>query len=103
MDVTDGNRIPMGYQKISAATLVAATALTVPSASVQGRVQSARLALIRAESDPVSYRDDGVDPTASDGMPLEATDGPFPYTGNLAAIKFILKSGSPTLHVAYYY
>ena len=36
-------------------------------------------------------------------MPLEATDGPFPYTGNLTAIKFILKSGSPTLHVAYYY
>lgn len=103
MDVTDGNRIPLGYQKISAATLASATALTVPSAEIGGRTQSARLALVRCEADSVSWRDDGVDPTADDGMPLESTDGPFPYTGSLSAVKFIVKSGSPVLHVAYYF
>jgi len=84
---------PRGYQKISAATLAAATALTVPTA--------ANRALIVAAAAGVAWRDDGTDPTATDGVPI-SSGGSMLYDGDLSAIKFILISGSPILHVAYY-
>lgn len=105
MDVTDGNRVPMGYQQIDAATLAASTALTVPSSTtiVTGKTVTARLAVLRAEAAPVRWRDDGQAPTASIGMHLEAADGFFAYTGDLSVFRVILESGTPKLNVSYYY
>ena len=50
----------LGYQQIT--SLTASTALTVPA--------GATLAVIVPESQSVRWRDDGVAPTASVGMPL---------------------------------
>ncbi|MCC6530931.1 MAG: hypothetical protein IT531_00140 [Burkholderiales bacterium] len=103
MDVTDGNRIPMGYEQIT--DLSSAVGLTVPSSAsiIAGRMVTARLALMRAEGAPIRWRGDGVAPTASVGMHLEAADGFFPYTGDLGAFLAILESGSPKLNIEYYY
>lgn len=84
---------PCGYQQIAAATLAAATALTVPA--------GADYAVIVSATSTVSWRDDGVEPTAAIGMPV-AAGVPFAYEGDLSAIKFILITGSPVLHVSYY-
>jgi hypothetical protein len=87
---------PVGFQQISAATLAAATALTVPA--------GANVAIIRVgvASTAVSWRDDGTAPTAAIGMQMLPTDDPFEYSANLAAIQFILSVGLPTLGISYY-
>lgn len=85
---------PCGYQQISAVTLAAATGLTVPA--------NAKYAFIQVDTAPVRWRDDATNPTASVGIQLAAA-GSFWYYGNLAAIKFILASGSPVLNVSYYF
>lgn len=85
---------PLGYQQISATTLAAATALTVPA--------GANFALIRVEAANVRWRDDGTAPTATVGMLLLDTDAPLEYSGELSAITFILAASSPILNVAYY-
>lgn len=81
----------LGYQQIT--SLSAATALTVPS--------GATLALIVAETQAVRWRDDGVNPTASVGMPM-ATGVSLSYDGDLKAIRFIQQTASATLNVSYY-
>lgn len=85
-------------QFISAGTLASATGLTVPT--------GATIAQICVETAGVRYRDDGVAPTSSVGMPLVATStvpACFQYAGPLGAIQFIAISGSPTMDVSYYY
>jgi hypothetical protein len=86
--------LPKGYQKIAAATLATATALTPPA--------GANFAFISVTDANVRYRDDGVDPTATDGFPLTPGDV-LEYDAALASPKFILESGSPILHVQYYF
>ena len=81
----------LGYQQIT--SLSASTALTVPT--------GATMALITAETQAVRWRDDGVAPTASVGMPL-ATGVSLSYDGDLKAIRFIQQTASATLNVAYY-
>jgi hypothetical protein len=83
----------LGYQQITAGTLASATALTVPT--------GATIAEVCVDTAPVRYRDDGTAPTASVGMPAAAGTC-FAYSGALAAIQFILASGSPVLNVSYY-
>jgi hypothetical protein len=85
-------------QFISAATLTSTTSLTVPSGTT--------IAQICVETAGVRYRDDGVAPTASVGIPVVATSSTpacFQYAGPLSAIQFIALSGSPTMNVSYYY
>ena len=81
----------LGYQQIT--SLSDSTALTVPV--------GATLALIVAETQAVRWRDDGVAPTASIGMPL-ATGVSLSYDGDLRAIRFIQQLASATLNVSYY-
>lgn len=89
--VSDANIDPLGYEQITSLSTV--RQLTPPN--------GARVALIIAEGAPVEWRDDGQNPTASVGMPLLANT-PFPYNGDLSAIRFIAQSGSPILNVSYY-
>lgn len=82
----------LGYQQIT--SLSAAVGLTVPA--------GAKIALIRCQTQNVRWRDDGSNPTASVGMQMLPTDAPFPYDGELSAIKFIEETGSAKLNVCYY-
>jgi hypothetical protein len=88
--VKDASLKPLGYQKINP---TAATGLTPPT--------GARYALIKCEAFPVMWRDDGTNPTTTDGMPLEIGDE-FWYAGNLNTIKLIDDGGASTVHVSYY-
>jgi hypothetical protein len=81
----------LGYQQIT--SLSASTALTVPA--------GATMALIVPQTQGVRWRDDGVAPTASVGMPVAA--GSFlNYDGDLARIRFIQQTASAALNVSYY-
>jgi hypothetical protein len=83
--------LSLGYQQFTVAT---STALpSVPA--------SAREAFVVCTGQQVNWRDDGVAPTASVGMPLAVSQA-FPYTGNLAAIRFIQVTATATCNVTYY-
>ena len=82
-----------GHQAI---TPTVATALTVPS--------TALMAVVTCETQPVRWRDDGTDVTASTGH-LLAVGGVLVIVGTvqLQAIKFIDTAvGASTLRVSYY-
>ncbi len=84
-----------GYQQIT--NLSSAVGLTVPGAgSLRGR-----LVLLIAEGQTVRWRDDGTNPTATVGMPLEVGQ-PFFYSGDPGAIKFIEAAAGAKLNVSYY-
>lgn len=83
---------PVGFQQIT--NLTAATKLTVPTGG-------ADFAVIRATTANVFWRDDGIAPTSTVGMPiLYASDPPFEYFGNVAGIQFISATGA--INVSYY-
>jgi hypothetical protein len=87
--VVEGNVNPLGYQRIVLGA--GSTALTVPA--------GARLALFIARTAEAFMRDDGVNPTATDGFPLPV-DYPMFYSGDLAAVRFT--GAGSTLHILYY-
>lgn len=89
----------MGYQQIT--SLSSATALTVPQRDLTGLVGTPRIAIITPESQAVRWRDDGVAPTASVGMPL-AAGVTLQYDGDLSQIKFIEQVGGAKLNISYY-
>lgn len=60
-------------------------------------------ALFRVATANANWRDDGVAPTATIGMPILSTDiAPFEYAGSLLNIQFIAQSAAPVLNVSYY-
>jgi hypothetical protein len=77
-------------------------ALSVATATNLMPPTGATIAQICVETAPVRYRDDGIAPTASVGIPL-AAGWCGPYAGPLSAIQFIAQSGSPTIDVSFYY
>jgi hypothetical protein len=89
----------LGYQQIT--SLSSSTGLTVPKVNAEGLQQQPRMAIIIAEGANVRYRDDGVAPTASVGMPLAAGVA-FTFDGDLAKIRFIEQTASAKLNVLYY-
>lgn len=78
---------PLGYQQLAVTT---AQHLTVPTGAVTCFI---------IPSAPVRWRDDGVAPTASIGMPV-AANVQFTYSGNLSAIQFI--GAAAVLDISYY-
>jgi hypothetical protein len=89
----------LGYQQIT--TLSSATNLTVPTTDLNGLSAKPTLALIVAETQAVRWRDDGVAPTASIGMPL-AAGVTLQYDGDLSRIQFIEQTGGAKLNISYY-
>lgn len=89
----------LGYQQIT--SLSAATALTVPVRDVNGLSCKPSLAMITPETQAVRWRDDGVDPTASVGMPL-AAGVTLQYDGDISNIKFIEQTAGAKLNITYY-
>lgn len=89
----------LGYQQIT--SLSSATALTVPQKDIAGLAGSPRIAIITPETQGVRWRDDGVAPTASVGMPL-AAGVTLQYDGDLTKIQFIEQTGGAKLNITYY-
>lgn len=89
----------LGYEQITG--LSTAKSLTVPTTDLNGLACKPSIALIVAESTAVRWRDDGVAPTATIGMPL-ATGVTLQYDGDLGSIRFIEQSASSKLNVTYY-
>ena len=89
----------MGYQQIT--SLSSATGLTVPQKDLQGLAGTPRIAIITPEAQAVRWRDDGVAPTATVGMPL-AAGVTLQYDGDLSQIKFIEQTGGAKLNITYY-
>ena len=89
----------LGYQQIT--SLSSATKLTLPTTDPTGLSCTPAFALIVAETQGVRWRDDGVAPTASVGMPL-AAGIPLQYDGDLSKIQFIQQSASAKLNISYY-
>lgn len=89
-----------GYQQIVAPTV--STALTIPTRSSQtGIAGTPTVAIIAVESQGIRWRDDGVAPTASVGMPV-APGAVLIYDGDLTRFRFIQTAGSATVNVSYY-
>lgn len=68
---------------------------------------AANSALLEADTANIRFRDDGGAPTSSNGIFLVGTaSNNVPnqvfYTGALSQLQFILATGSPILHVAFY-
>lgn len=89
----------LGYQQIT--TLSSASALTVPDKDVQGLSCKPSIALITPEAQAVRWRDDGVAPSATVGMPL-AAGVTLQYDGDLTKIQFIEQVSGAKLNVTYY-
>ena len=89
----------LGYQQIT--SLSAATGLTVPIIDVQGLSCKPVIAIITPETQTVRWRDDGVAPTASVGMPL-AAGVTLQYDGDLTKIQFIEQTASAKINISYY-
>lgn len=63
----------------------------------------AKMALIQAVDENVTWWDDGSAPTSSEGMVLVAGAAPEPFIGNLFTVQFIGASDTnSTLNVTYY-
>lgn len=88
-----------GYQQIT--NLSSSVGLTVPELTPNGLNAKPVFALIVAEGAPVRWRDDGVAPSTSVGMPI-AVGVPFQYDGDLTKIRFIQQSASGILNISYY-
>lgn len=89
----------LGYQQIT--SLSASTALTVPIRDVNGLSCRPAIAIITPETQAVRWRDDGVAPTASVGMPL-AAGVTLQYDGDITKIRFIEQTASAKLNITYY-
>lgn len=89
----------LGYQQIT--DLSSAVGLTVPTRDANGLSVKANFALITPLTQGVRWRDDGVNPTASIGMPL-AAGVTIQYDGDLSRILFIQTTASAELNVSYY-
>jgi len=82
----------LGYKQITSLS-AAANLPDIP--------KGATLALIVPETQGIRWRDDGVDPTASVGMPV-AAGSYLSYDGDLTRIKFIQQTASAKINVSYY-
>jgi hypothetical protein len=89
-----------GYQQIT--NLSASVGLTIPTTTPEGLNGKPVFALIIAEGAPVRWRDDGIAPSTTVGMPI-AVGVPLQYDGDLTKIRFIQQSASGILNISYYY
>jgi len=91
---TAGADVPLGYNRITNLPLL-------NPQNLPGIPAGATWAVIVIEGADVRWRDDGVVPTSTIGMPL-AQGSTMTYRGNLAAIQFIQQTGGAVLNVSYY-
>ena len=81
----------LGYQQITATGT--SVGLTVPN--------GANFAMIVGEAQALRWRDDGIAPTTTVGMPL-SVGVDFSYDGDLNRIRFIAVTAGAIINVSYY-
>lgn len=85
---------PLGYQQHLAAAVDAGVNLTPPAGAVY--------AVLTAEAQAIRYRDDGVNPSATVGMPVAVGVTVQLEGGNLAAYRVISQALGAIVNVTYY-
>jgi len=89
----------LGYQQIT--SISSAKGITVPTTDVSGFRIGPTGAMITPEAQAIRWRDDGVLPTATVGMPL-AVGVTLMYDGDIGQIKFIEQTGGAIVNVTLY-
>ncbi len=87
----------LGYAQLtgmSAATTFASASVTIPAGTTH--------ILMRAETQNVRWRDDGVAPTGTVGNLLATGDGAFLYGGPASKLQFIQATSGAILNVSFY-
>jgi hypothetical protein len=87
-----------GYQQL---TVDSSKGLTVPTLAPDGLNSKPVFALIVAEGAAVRWRDDGIAPSTTVGMPL-AIGVPLQYDGDLNKIRFIQQAATGIINISYY-
>ncbi len=77
------------------------TTSSTASLTSGGIPNSATLAVISVEGEPIRYRDDGQAPTSSVGMPI-ANGQAFTYQSTLSKLQFIQESSSASIDILFY-
>lgn len=99
-----GPYVPIGFCQIT--SLGSAVALVTASCATGSVPLGATIAEICVETAGVRYRDDGVAPTTSVGIPVEpSATSPLCYAYAIipmTAVQFIAISGSPVIDVSFY-
>ena len=88
-------RVPCGYTQTTVTTV---QTLAIPAACGS----NPSLVVIKAETQAVRYRDDGVAPTATVGMPVAVTDAPIHYEGTISALQFIAQVSGGVVDASFY-
>ena len=88
-------RVPCGYLQVTVTTV---QSLTIPTACGS----NPSLAVIKAETQALRYRDDGTAPTATVGQPIAVTDAPIAYEGTISALQFIAQVSGGIVDVLFY-
>lgn len=100
------NDIPLGYERIATpfTSTAAATNLTLPSKTQQaGHYPYVKMVLIQAELANLRWRDDGTDPTSTQGFLIHSSaTQPFEYRGDPNKIRLITASTGAVANVSYY-
>lgn len=91
--IRDAIMQPKGYVKVTGLSSAVQLSASVPS--------GASRCLLKVETQPVRWRDDGSNPTSTDGMLIDVGDE-FWYTGQVKALRFIETAASATLHISFY-
>jgi hypothetical protein len=104
-----GRRVSLGYEKLVLADNLVHTLQAIPAPAARGFPPTFALIRIRASAADtaagagVAWRDDGADPTATDGMPAEAGKDES-YPADPVNLRFIRLTAAPvTLHISYYW
>ncbi len=92
LDTWDDNVTPLGFEQLAVST-TSVGFVSIPIGATK--------ALIDVRSNAIRWRDDGVDPTATIGVQVDA-DKQFWYEGNLSEIEFIRVSSDAALNISYY-
>ena len=106
--IVQGTGIPANTSIVSPGTLPNTWILSAACTTETGETVTAYapvacdFAIIKCTAQTVMWRDDGVAPTATIGMPMLVTDPPLEYGGALANIQFIQATASAVLDVSYY-
>ena len=88
--------VPLGYCQIT--SLSSAKALSSCSGGIP---VGSTAALISVEGSNIRYRDDGIAPTSSVGMPLVEGQA-FWYSGTISNLQFIQQTSGASIDVLFY-
>lgn len=94
--------IPILYEQLSVTTVIT---LTRPSKTINGDTYKARGCIIVPEGNGFRWRDDGTNPTAAVGMPVDIGSSVDLKNGatQLDDFRVVAQAGTSTINIAWYY